>query len=103
MIVDSLRPTFMLSVVGERAAQLRLQQSLTQTELAKRAGVGVATVRRFEKHGSATMENVLRIAIALRAEVGFDHLFALPPYSSIDEALARPAPARRRRAPRRKR
>ena len=73
----------------------------TQAELAERAGVGVATVRRFEKRGSATMENALRIAIALHAEDGFERLFQLPPYASIDEALQRPAQLRRR-APRRR-
>ena len=77
-------------------------RKLRQVELAVRAGVGVATIHRFEKTGTASLENVLRIAMALQAEAGFDKLFEAPAYSSLDEALARPEVATRQRAPRRK-
>lgn len=88
--------------LGERARALRLLRELSQDELASRAGLGIATVRRFEKTGSASIENVLRIATALRAETAFDALFAPPQYTSLDDALARPARAQRQRAPRAK-
>ncbi len=71
-------------------------------ELAERAGVGGATVHRFEKTGASSLENVLRIATALDAESAFDKLFEEPPYASLDEALARPKAMARQRAPRRK-
>lgn len=91
-----------LGAVGERARQLRLLRKLRQDELAARAGVGVATIHRFEKTGTASLENVLRIATALHAEAAFDKLFEPPPYASLDEALARPEVTIRKRAPRRK-
>jgi transcriptional regulator with XRE-family HTH domain len=91
-----------LRAIGARARQLRLLRKLRQDELAARAGVGVATVHRFEKTGTASFENVRRIAAALQAEAGFDRLFELPAYSSLDEALQRPAVVKRQRAPRRK-
>jgi transcriptional regulator with XRE-family HTH domain len=91
-----------LSAVGERARQLRLLRKLRQAELADRAGVGVATIHRFEKTGTASIENVLRIATALNAEAAFDKLFESPAYASLDEALARPQITTRKRAPRRK-
>jgi len=91
-----------LRAIGERARQLRLLRQLRQDELATRAGVGVATVHRFEKTGTASLENVLRIATALQAEAGFGTLFELPAYSSLDEALERPRVRQRQRAPRRK-
>jgi transcriptional regulator with XRE-family HTH domain len=87
--------------MGKRARQLRLLRKLRQSELATRAGIGVATVQRFEKTGTASIENVLRIATALSAEAVFDKLFEPPAYASLDEALARPAVTARRRAPRR--
>jgi transcriptional regulator with XRE-family HTH domain len=87
--------------LGERAKQLRLIRNLRQDELAERAGVGVATVRRFEQTGMAAMDSVLRIALALNAEAGIARLFEAPAYRSIDEALARPEVTRRRRASRR--
>lgn len=74
--------------LGERARTLRVLQRLRQDELAERAGVGVMTVRRFERTGRTSLENALRIAMALRAEGGFDQLFAPPAFRTIDEALA---------------
>lgn len=91
-----------LRAIGERARHLRLTRNLRQEELATRAGIGIATVRRFEKTGTASIENVLRIATALNAERAFDKLFEAPPYASIDEALARPEVTHRQRAPRAK-
>jgi transcriptional regulator with XRE-family HTH domain len=91
-----------LRALGERARQLRLQRALGQAELASRADVGIATVRRFEKTGSASIENVLRIATALHADAAFDKLFEPPAYESLDEALARPGLTTRKRAPRRR-
>jgi transcriptional regulator with XRE-family HTH domain len=91
-----------LRATGERARQLRLIRGLRQEQLAEHAGVGLATVRRFEKAGRASIENVLRIATALGAERAFDQLFEAPPYASLDEALARPEVTARRRAARRR-
>jgi transcriptional regulator with XRE-family HTH domain len=90
-----------LRALGARAKQLRLLRKLSQAELAKRAAIGVATIQRFETTGTATIENVLRVATALGAEAGFDKLFELPAYASLDDALQRPALMTRRRAPRR--
>jgi transcriptional regulator with XRE-family HTH domain len=91
-----------LQALGDRAKQLRLIRKLRQDELATRADLGIATIRRFEKSGTATIENVLRIATALNADAAFDKLFEPPPYASLDEALARPEVIARRRAPRRR-
>lgn len=92
----------LLERLGARAAKLRLLRKLRQAELAERAGIGVATVHRFEKTGVASMENVVLIAIALNAEEAFEALFAPPPFASLDEALARPAKLKRRRISRKK-
>ena len=101
-MVDYRRPfQEALRALGERARQLRLIRRLRQEELAGRAGVGVATIHRFEKTGTVSLENALRIATALDAEGGFDRLFEAPPYASLDEALERPHAVTRRRAPRR--
>lgn len=97
------RPGFgeALQALGARAKQLRLLRKLSQAELARRAAVGVATIQRFEATGSAAIENVLRIAAALGAEAAFEQLFALPAYTSLDDALERPRLKTRQRAPRR--
>src|SRR5258708_628951 len=93
--MESYRDT--LRSMGIRARQLRLLLNFRQDEVAARAGVGVMTVQRFEHTGRAGLENVLRIAMVLRAELAFEALFKPPKYKSIDDALARPRALRRRR------
>jgi transcriptional regulator with XRE-family HTH domain len=101
-VIDYRRPFHeTLRAIGERARQLRLLRKLRQSELATRAGIGVATVHRFEKTGTASLENVLRIATALSADAVFDKLFEPPAYASLDDAITRPAVTARQRAPRR--
>ncbi len=90
-----------LSALGQRARELRLLRELQQRDLARRAGVGLATVQRFERTGRASLENVLRIALALGVDARFDQLFAAPEYRSIDEVLERPAALLRQRVRRR--
>jgi transcriptional regulator with XRE-family HTH domain len=91
-----------LARLAERARQLRLIRGFRQSEVAARAGVSLGTVARFEHTGQASAENVLRIAMALGAENGFDRLFEPPKYRSLDEALARPAAVQRKRVRARK-
>ena len=83
--------------VGLRARALRILLDLQQGELASRAGLTPGTIVRFERTGRASIENVLRIATVLGAEQVFKQLFEAPRYRTLDEALARPASARRQR------
>ena len=86
-----------LTQLGQRARALRLIRNLTQSQLAKQAGVGVATLHRFEKTGQISLDNALRISTALGAEEGFRLLFAAPPYATLDEALGLSPPRKRLR------
>src|SRR5687767_4245553 len=86
-----------LRQLGRRARGLRIIRALKQDELASRAGLTRGTVARFERTGKTSVENVLRIAMVLGAEEGFDKLFEPPKYRTLDEALARPAPETRQR------
>lgn len=77
-----------LKSLGTRARSLRMLLELQQREVAARAGTSLGTVIRFERTGKASIENVLRIAVALGAENAFDNLFAPPKYRTLDDALA---------------
>lgn len=92
--MDSYREA--LAALGSRARALRILRELRQSEVASRAGLASGTIVRFERSGRASIENVLRIATVLGAEQAFDRLFEPPRYRTLDEALARPPPARRR-------
>ena len=63
--------------LGFRLARIRLTRNITQTELAKEAGVGVRTVRRLESgESSTTLDSFLRIVTAL--ELADDVLNSIP-------------------------
>ena len=64
----------MLSIAS-RAKTLRLEQNITQQELADRVGIAVGTVKRFEKSGEIQLNYLLRIALVLGRLDDFKTLF----------------------------
>jgi len=83
---------------AERLRALRLRAGWRQLTLAERAGVSLATVRRFEKDGQTTLANLLRLCHALGVLDQCAELFPVPvPLSMQDLQKAAVAPARRGR------
>jgi transcriptional regulator with XRE-family HTH domain len=62
-------------LLGSRLRGLRLSRNESQEELARRAGVGKATLQRLEEGRSGTIVTLLRVLRAL----GLDNLDALVP------------------------
>lgn len=85
--------------LAARIRALRLQRGWTQVELAARAGMSVASYKRFEQTGAIAFESLLRAALALDRIGDFDAVFQPPPFRTLDEAVAKPP--ERKRAPRR--
>lgn len=86
--------------IAENMRNRRLATGLTQQGLAKRSGVSLATLRKFEQKGSISLESFLKLAMVLEAledVVGATEPPA-PEYSSIDEVLE----AERKKPPRKK-
>jgi transcriptional regulator with XRE-family HTH domain len=79
----------LLSTIGQHIRTRRLALNLTQADAAGRAGVAYRTWRRMEKDGSASIENLVRAAIALRCEEALAELFPEPAANSMDELLKR--------------
>lgn len=92
-------PSEILSELGHRLRDQRLLQSLTQTELAARAGVSVGTVKNLEGKGQASMETLIRVVLALGLTEQLQALF-IPRTDSI-AAMSQAAQIKRQRAPRR--
>lgn len=102
MLTIELRtPGEISRLVAERVRELRLARGWTQQELAERAGLTLATYRRFERTGRIAFERLAKLAVVLDARTGFDQLFALPPASSLAELAARSHPQARQRGRRR--
>lgn len=101
------KPPLQLTHVGEVAQRLagrvrgeRLRQALTQASLAKRSGVSLPTVQRYERTGQATVENLLKLCYALGRLDEFAALLTPPPASSISELEGRAASPKRQRGSR---
>ena len=67
----------------------RLATGLTQQGLAKRSGVSLATLRKFEQKGIISLESFLKLAMVLDALEGVAKATEppAPAYSSIEEVL----------------
>lgn len=88
--------TELLTQTGSQIRARRLALNLTQAEAAAKSGVAYRTWRRMETEGSASIEDLVRAAIALRCEQGLGALFPEPAASSMDELLkAQQAAAKR--------
>lgn len=97
----------MAGLIGARIRARRLGLGWGQAEAASRAGVSYRTWRRMEAEGKASIDDLVRAAVALRCEQDLKGLFPEPPAASMDELLTRQqregarASKPRARAPRR--
>lgn len=65
--------------------RVRLDRDLTQQGLADRAGVSLASLRRFERTGKISFVSLVRLAFVLDTVSGVDALFAAPEIRSLDD------------------
>lgn len=73
--------------VAERVRARRKELKLTQEQLSRKAGMSLASYKRFEQKGLIALDALIRIAIALGCEDDFDGLFAKRGYASIEEVI----------------
>lgn len=77
-----------LQELAERLARIRKAQGYSQTELAKEAGIGVATLRRIESGRDSQLETWLKILKALDMASSIDSLLPEKFDSPMVEVLA---------------
>lgn len=83
--------------LAHRTRALRLAKGWKQATLAERSGVSLASLRRFEASGRASLQNLLKLVFTLNRLDDFDAVLTPPRASSIAELEAREKrPARRR-------
>lgn len=81
MSITEMSDRAAMALIGERIQKERLNQNLTQHELAVRAGIGARTVRSLEAGQKSTVETLIR---ALRA---------LGRLATLDAFLPEPGPS----------
>jgi transcriptional regulator with XRE-family HTH domain len=63
--------------LGQRLRAQRLLQNLQQDELASRAGISERALRNLERSGRATLDNFVRVVVALGLAEELSRIFEL--------------------------
>lgn len=80
-------PTSSAMEVAAREKRLRRNLGLTQDELARKSGVSLGSLRRFEQAGQIQLVSLIRIMRALDCEQELDGLFSKRAYRSIEDVV----------------
>ncbi|MBL4810070.1 MAG: helix-turn-helix transcriptional regulator [Phycisphaerales bacterium] len=81
---NQMTDSIVLAELGQRLAQYRLKQNLTQAELANEAGVSKRTLERLEAGGSTQLTNLIRILRVLGLLNNLDSFVPPPPSSPVE-------------------
>jgi len=84
-------PSEILQELARRIKARRVALGWPQLEAAQRAGVAYRTWRRLETEGRASLEDMVKAAVALRCEDGLAALFPFPAATSLDALLTQQA------------
>jgi len=89
MAFSILSSTEIALEVAARLKSRRLAQQLTQEGLARRSGVPLGTLKKFERSGQIAFVSFIRLAIALKDEGALENLLLEEEFASLDELLER--------------
>ena len=84
---DNFNPEAIAKKIAGNLRQRRLGLDLTQKALAKKSGVSLGSLKRFENIGEISLKNLLLLAICLQATEEFMKLFELTNYQSVDDVI----------------
>ncbi len=88
LIVDIKTAAEIHQDIAAAAKTRRIALNITQAELSSRSGVAIATLKRFEQGGHASLTTVLTVAECLNALEEFKTLFPAPEATTLDEIEA---------------
>lgn len=82
-----LMPMEIQKEIARKEKVRRKDKGLTQEELARRAGLSLSSLRRFEQTGEISFASLVRIGSVLDDEKAFLDLFAPQEYQTMKELL----------------
>ena len=93
----NISPEDLAGKIAGNVRRRRLNLDLTQMALAKKSGVSLGSLKRFENLGEISLKNLLLLAICLDNTQEFVKLFEVPTYNSVDDVInAKKTEGRRR-------
>lgn len=86
-IFEQKTPREIIKELVQKIQKRRKKLKISQADLAKRSGVSLGSIKRFETKYQISLSSLIKIAIALDVEDDFDDLFKQKTYSSIQEVI----------------
>lgn len=83
--------------LAKRLRTRRLARNLTQEGLARRSGVALGTLKKFERSGEISLVSFIRLVVALGEEEGLERLLADQGFETLEQVLAEPRTRKRGR------
>ncbi len=71
--------------IADEFRRRRIEKELTRKQIAEKAGVALANVARFEQKALISLENLIKLAMALGYTSEIRHIFSTPKYQTISE------------------
>jgi len=88
MISFSTMPsTAIATELAARVRNRRLAQNLTLEGLARRSGVALGTLKKFERTGQIALVSFIRLVITLKDEAALENLLLKQKFETLDEVL----------------
>lgn len=88
IILTEKTPDIIQQELAERVRSRRKELHFSQAELARRSGVSLGSLKRFEREHEISLASLVKLSIALDCRRDFDALFAHRRYHSIEEVIA---------------
>jgi len=92
LVLDDFNPYSIGKGIAERFRERRLEHQWSQALLAKKAGISLGSLKRFENNYEISLKHLLMLALVLDETEAFHQLFTRKYYQSIDEILKLTAP-----------
>ena len=81
-------PDVIQAELAERIRTRRKELHYSQAELARRSGVSLGSLKRFERTHEISLASLVKLSFALGCNEDFDDLFARRRFVSIEEVIA---------------
>ena len=96
-IYTVMPPSDVAEDLAIRLRARRLARNLTQEGLARRSGVALGTLKRFERSGAISLVSFIRLVVALGGEAGLERLLADEEFETLEQVLSEPRTRKRGR------
>ena len=80
-------PNEIAKSLADKIKEHRKKLKISQEGLAKKSGVSLGSIKRFETKYEISLQSFIKIAIALDLDNDLENLFTQKTYTSIDEII----------------